>query len=456
MKANTVAKKNTKKANKEPGQEYAHHDRRHEDYKYLDEDKRVTTVPIEDKIIDNNFEAPKIKIKVVTKDKEQILTDHRNRVYKVQTKSQTRAVADNFDTCQLPNNPREDEVNRMEIGNTRFEKQLEEEHKKDMTNPQERFNPVKVKIDFKPNDKVKHVEENITGKITFVGEKVSVLWDDGSRERFALSDLNQLAYVDDAETEVSPLTNQMGGTEPILKSEPVKTEVNPKVEKLKSEQKVEPKSEMDKLFEQAFDEMEDGYDDIEDANPNKLKEQALQRQVATLEKKLDDTKIANIKEKAINDMISLMKDKGIIVNDEMEKVQRETIAKMDDAGFESYKSAILSMGGNTQKANPEMDEAEKMLQRIKSGGPVIGSFDKNAVDKTPSRSLAASRDTASRDLSTLASSNISEKPNLNLEGFKDLQGLTKPIQVIAEQKTGRQSLTDAIAELDWTTLSKQF
>jgi hypothetical protein len=27
---------------------------------------------------------------------------------------------------------------------------------------------------------------------------------------------------------------------------------------------------------------------------------------------------------------------------------------------------------------------------------------------------------------------------------------------IAEQKTGRQSLTDAIAELDWTTLSKQF
>lgn len=442
MEAKTIANKNIKKADRDSGQEYAHHNRENEDYKYLDEDKRVTTVKSEDKVIDNNFQIPQIKIKVVNKNKEQILTDHRNKVYKVQTKPQMRAVSDNPDSYKLENNPREDEVIRMEVSNVQFQNQIEHEHKKDMTNPEERYNPVKVKVDFKLNDKVRHIEEGITGTVKFVGEKVSVLWDDGSRERFALADLNQLAYVDDTETEVSPLTNQMGGTEPLLKSEPVETKVNPKVEKIK--QKVEPKSELDVLFEQAFDDMEDQYDDIEDANPNKLKEQSLQRQVASLEKKLDDTKIANIKEKAINDMISLMKDKGIITNSETEKIQRESIAKMDDTGFESYKSAILSMGNNTQKENPEMDEAEKMLQRIKSGGPVIGSFDKNAVDKTPSR-----------DLTSLASTK-EKQPNLNLEGFKDLQGLTKPIQVIAEQKSGRQSMAEAIAELDWTTLSKQF
>ena len=59
------------------------------------------------------------------------------------------------------------------------------------------------------------------------------------------------------------------------------------------------KSELDKLFEQAFDEMEDTYDDIEDANPNKLENQKLQRKIDTLEKKIEDDKIVAMGSKGV-------------------------------------------------------------------------------------------------------------------------------------------------------------
>ena len=47
-----------------------------------------------------------------------------------------------------------------------------------------------------------------------------------------------------------------------------------------------------------------------------------------------------------------------------------------------------------------------------------------------------------------------QNSNLNFDGFKDLKGLTKPIQVIAEQKTPSQSIAEAMSSLDWTILTK--
>ena len=53
-------------------------------------------------------------------------------------------------------------------------------------------------------------------------------------------------------------------------------------------------SDLDKLYNQAFNEMDDEYDDIIDANPNKLKEQMLKRQVDMMERKIENKQINNI------------------------------------------------------------------------------------------------------------------------------------------------------------------
>lgn len=300
---------------------------------------------------------------------------------------------------------------------------------------------------YKLNDKVKHVEEQIIGTINFIGStKLSVLWNDGSRERFAFDQLNQLAYVDDVEEMVSPLSSQMNETNKLVK----RIDDNKVVNKNNIQNNVQDnKSEMDLLFEQAFDEMEDSYDDIENANPNKLEEQKLQRKINSLEKQIANDKINNIKENAINEIVSLMKTKGMIIDNTGEKVQRDNLLLMNDVAFESFKTAILSLDNKSNKL-VEQTEAEVMLQRIKSGGPIIGSFDSDTT-------TSVNNNISNRDLKSVASSNINHsEQKLNLNGFKDLKGMTKPIQVIAEQKTPSQGIADAIASMDWTTITKVF
>ncbi len=320
---------------------------------------------------------------------------------------------------------------------------------------------------YKINDKVKHVEEDLTGVVKFIGSNnVSVLWNDGSRERIAFKDLNQLAYVDDVEEIVSPLSTQMNETEKLVSKDIILDEEvrNIKPDSSKIVKPEQEKSELDKLFESAFDEMEDSYDDIEDANPNKaeLENQKLQRKINNLEKKMTNDKINNIKDNAIKEIISLMKDKGMIVNSESEKIQKDNLLKMDDTAFNAFKQAILSTGKSNKKST-QMTEAEMALERIKSGGPVIGDFSSQISSSNIGSSSGANLGAAeSRNLQTMASSssvpNTTSENNheLNFDVFKNLEGITKPIQVIAEQKTPSQGITDAIASMDWTTITKVF
>ena len=346
-------------------------------------------------------EASKIKIKVVSNITEQNLLNNKNNIYKIQLNQETNNknnIVQNKINNELPNN---------------------------------------IKINFKVNDTVKHKEEGIVGKVKFVNnEKIAILWNDGSRERFSLSDLEQLAYVDDSENQVSPLTNQLGGTEKINLNEQVNQYNN--MDNLDFKSKSSP---IDDLLQKALNELDDEYNDIEDGNPNKLKEKALERKVNSFNKKLEDNKINDIKEKATNEIISIMKDKGLIANNDMETLQKESIMKMDDSSFESFKTAILSMkSNNANNVIENCTEAELMLQKIKTGGPIIGSPSKYSIDS----------ESSSRDLHSLAEL----KPKLNLDNFKNLQGITKPIQVISEQKTAQENMTDAIASIDWTVLSK--
>lgn len=297
-------------------------------------------------------------------------------------------------------------------------------------------------IAFKINDKVIHNEEKITGIINFIGnDKISIIWDDGTRERFSKNEFNQLSIIS--------VEDNNKNDNIIVKNDDI-TETR-KIQSNQHNESSSKLSELDKLYNKAFSEMDDEYDDIIDANPNKLKEQMLKRQVDMMEKKIEDKKINNIKAQSVNELISLMKDKNMIHDSESEKQQRELIIKMTDSEFEKFKQNIL----NDNKSNePQLTEAEKMLQKIKFGGPIIGDFDKST---TLSNNNFESTET--RNLESVASKKISveEQSNgLNLEGFKNLQGLTKPLQVVSEQTSPRQNIADAISNLDWTTMTKMF
>lgn len=359
-----------------------------------------------------------MKIKVINHSQQS--NDCRKNVYKVNTKESS-----------IINEQRPIEANPASVVTTNVD------------NSNTTKNNLAVK--FKQEDKVKHIEEGILGTVKFVGkDKVAVVWEDGSRERFAISELDQLAYVNDIETQVSPLTNQMGGTEPLVKkiNDDIPMDNIRKIDK----PKLEIRPEMDDLFSKALSEMEDGYDDIEDANPNKLTNQMLERKVNSLEKKLEDNKIENIKNKAIEEIISLMKTKGMIKDSSAEESQRQLIFAMDDTAFESYRQAILGTPSNRSKV--EKTDAEKALESIRNG-----TFKSSNPGTLVDMNDSDNGDSDARDLQSIRSASKNDN-GLNLENFKNIQGLKTPVYVEDRQVSPLTNMKDAILGLNWTVLSK--
>lgn len=337
---------------------------------------------------------------------------------------------------------------------------------------------------FKVGDMVQHVEEKIIGEIKFIGsEELSILWNDNSRERFNLNNLkNIVAYVPDLQQRIDPLidNSSITTTESLTKQDIINRKdvvSEPEIDDLYRSTK-ENSSELDDLYSKAFEDMEDTYDDIEDANPNKNQINARQNS------------IKNIKEKAINEIIDTMKLKNLILSDLDEENERKKIAEMNDEEFEQFKNKIIK---SNMRKEIVKTEAELMLEKIKSGGAIIGDFSssisststgsgsgtgaRNLSDvKTASKSdydkdyvgnlsedgfsLEFGSDFADSLNSTTkeaAKNELKEEPKkLNLENFQNLQGLTRPVQIPAEQRSYKQNITDAIASMDWTTLSKIF
>lgn len=309
-------------------------------------------------------------------------------------------------------------------------------------------------------DKIKHKIDNLIGEVISIEpQRIIVLWNDNCKEKININsfyDEVEIIEVEDIKSEENKV-NIDNKVEEDIKDNNIETR---KISK--AEIKPQEHSELDDLYSNVFSEMEDEYDDIIDANPNRLKEQMLNRKVQSMEKKTEQNKINNIKENAINDLISLMKDKKMIPNESYEKIQKEQLLKMSDSEFETFKKSIV---GESVKKENEMTEAEMMLQRIKFGGPVIGGFEKNSGNSSNSLPSGFAAQHESRQLSSVnnkstteqiehTASNNEYESKLNLEGFKNLQGLTKPLQVQNQQKSMKQNLTSAIADLDWTTISK--
>ncbi len=331
---------------------------------------------------------------------------------------------------------------------------------------------------FKVGDIVQHMEEKIIGEIKFIGsEELSILWNDNSRERFNLNNLkNIIAYVPDLQQRIDPLIDNSSIiiTEDLTKQDIINRKdviIEPEVNDLYRPTK-EKSSELDDLYSKAFEDMEDTYDDIEDANPNKN------------QLNFRKNSIQDIKEKATNEIIDTMRLKNLILSDLDEENERKKIAEMNDEEFEQFKNKIVK---SNVKKEIIKTEAELMLEKIKNGGAIIGDFSSMSSTSTGfggeagTRNLADAKASKSEynqnyigefgedgfsldfgsDFADSLNSNTKiaskeEPKKLNFENFQNLQGLTKPVQIPAEQKSYKQNISDAIASMDWTTLSKIF
>lgn len=309
---------------------------------------------------------------------------------------------------------------------------------------------------FAVGNKVQHVDEKIIGTIKFIGSnEMSILWEDNSRERFPLN-TSKLAYIPDIQKRIDPLVDEsiiveQGET---IQDRLMKNEV---IEKPTREQLYNTNNTLDDIYNKALDDMNDSYDDIEDANPDK--------QINY-----------NIKEKVTEEIIETMKLKNMITA-ENEQAKRQEIKNMSDEQFELLKNEVIN---TPKKAIVEKTEAELMLEKIKSGGAIIGDFKTATTMASKSfgsidgntRNLsdikAASKNNYNSDyVGELSEDGFSldfgsdfntpkqeEKPKLNFENFQNLQGFTKPVQIQNEQRTYKENINSKIAEMDWTILSK--
>lgn len=325
-----------------------------------------------------------------------------------------------------------------------------------------RLDRTSEKVFFKENDRVMNKENNVLGTIKSLKKNAKISWDDNTEEEIKLSQLSKkVAYVDYAEQQISPMNTQQS----------VMPESNStlQMEKIKNNESKTPKKVNnnplagDDVYKDILSEMNDTFDDIEDANPNKCTERK---------------KIKQIKVDSTDELIALMKTKQMIRNSSQEKKYREQIMKMNDEEYEDFKNDIIN------KKEPELTEAEIMLKKIKGGGAIIGDFSSeignsnNGFDDhsfgdpidfsqtSKTRKLSASnktdydpQDNMTMDnfLDNLQNSdfNMNTERKLNFDGFKNIEGLKNPIQIQNDQRSSRQTLADAIGEIDWTILSKK-
>ena len=251
--------------------------------------------------------------------------------------------------------------------------------------------------------------------------------------------------MDYVEQVVSPMNTQENFKQP--------SDINTlQIEKIKNNSN-KPKD----IYDDIFDEMNDTFDDIEDANPNK--------------QEIISNKIKDIKIKSTDELISMMKAKQMIKTISQENSYREKISNMNDDEYENLKNEVIN------HKMPELTEAELMLKKIKSGGPVIGDFsneisgDHNFSDpidfsnssNSETRKLTSNKkeyspednDVMENMINNLKESEFNnQERKLNFDGFKNIQGLKQPIQIQNNQNSSRQNLKEAIENLDWTLFSR--
>lgn len=291
----------------------------------------------------------------------------------------------------------------------------------------------KTNLCFKVGDNVKHKLENIFGSITFIcDDYTSIKWNDNSKEKFTKEEMNK--YIDLNNTECESF-------------EPIKEEPKIDIEKLQ-----------------------------------------LQRKVDQMEKKNKDKLVDKVKSKAASEIVELAISKGIIDDDDRE-MELQTLSMMNDEEYEEYCKNVIEFTNEHQVTSRVEDrddrtEAEKMLDRVKGTGGIIGDFSGSNVSSMNTSTFKSGSGT--RNLSDITDSKITfdnqfkipsfedqfsdilsqelnksnskrvvasqnDKPQSNL-GFENLQGLTKPIQIPSDSSGGKMDFSSFFQSLDWSII----
>lgn len=471
-------------------QEYAHQytpKAKEEEYQYANEDKRVGNTPtqnqqnpydldIESTIEPINHNTNRIKVKVNTKS---VTEDHRQRAYKIKTQPQIQSGTDlGSENMQNTNDARQDEVDMLRQVSKSFAEQIEKEINTDMTNPVERFSAEDTHVNgeddcditFNVGDLVVHVEEELAGEVKFVNDKrVAIIWNDRTRERFALSDAKEFlkvtkAYVGDIEQLVDPINSPS-----FPKNEVLDKKLNNSLSsfELEEEDNVEASIDIEKV--------------------------KLQRQVNELQTKVNEIDVEKIKTSATNELIDLMQKKGLLSNTEEEvQDQFNAIMAMDDTSYETFKKAIVTAkkstteeddiyallgededysdiedGSEYAKQREEAKKASSNEQRsvdgfvmgdtsmFENGG--LSNFRGNVGDFSGS-TTAGSDEQGSR---SIAASAKQRKPierqssKFDFSGFENIQGLKAPINIPSKEPSVRGKFDDLFSQMGWSGVPKK-
>jgi len=318
---------------------------------------------------------------------------------------------------------------------------------------------------FNVGQLVKHTEENINGKIKHIGTKITIVWEDNTRERISFNDAIAFLEIIDIDS-TNNIENNVDIDEENCKSNKIDKEID--IEKIK-----------------------------------------LERKVNQLENKLIEKKSTNVKEKMANELIDLMIDKNII-NDDDKEIEFTKIIVMSDDEFDEYRKNVIEFDNLhvVTSSNDDFDiiddpvltDAEKALQKIKSSGGkgIIGDFsnyeNNNNNEVVETREIKLAMDNNKRSLGEINDTKFTfsnreipptfeeqfvdilsnklinsankqeqqqkiaakQEKNNELPGFENLKGLTKPIQ-IREHATSFPTNTpikDLMENLNWTVISK--
>lgn len=475
-------------------QEYAHQytpKTREDQYQYANEADRVTyhahdiddektteelySIQPEQTVEPINVSNNRIKARI---DARTITEDHRQRSYKIKNQPPVYSKTDiDIDNMQNQNDPRADEVAKLRETSKAFAEQIETEHSKDITNPNERYadDSQQPEADcdcFNVGDKVAHIEEGINGTIKFTnGKRLAVVWEDQTRERFSLAEARNYlkvtqAYVDSVQEQVDPVNTPDSDFQK-----------NP---------------ELNSKIDNALSSMENEEDTIEASiDIEKIK---LKRRVNELEHQVNEIDIAKFKTKDANEVISLMQKKGLLSTVEAEvKEQFDTIMAMDEVAFRAFKNVIVS----TKKASTEEDEIYSILGEddnfddIEDGAEIAKQREAMKKSTAPSRTVdgiemgdtsffesgglanfkgtvgdfsgaAATMGSSShQETRSLAASQKQRKPierkasGLDMSGFQNIQGPKAPINIPSNDVSVKGKFADLFDSIGWSGMPKK-
>lgn len=441
--------KEIKKISRQNEQEYAHiyPTEQKQEYQYSDEDKRIKyhvdsdkdDIKSRDELYNIEPEQtvgvkPANKIKARLKQMD-ILEEHKERAYKVKNKPPIWDKTDpGEESYLLQEDPRDLEVKYIKETSQQFDEEINKERSKDISKPEERFTLSFENIEFKVGDRVQHNEEQIKGRVQFIGkEKIAVIWDDKTRERFSID-----------EAKKSLIILNTNNTQNVIENE-VLNNIENNIEEEETIEKIKKKAALELIDLMRTKKL---IPDTEESKEKQLK----------IIMAMDDDEFEEFKNKVIANKIdstdlALMNldyedDFSDILDGGEQAKLKEKILKAADKHAKVVDGILM---GDTSLFDSGILKASELT-------PTIGDFSSQKVSENISVNISSSntkRSLAEIQRNKTNNQQETRNPNLDFSGFKNLTGLTKPITIPSKEITAGNKFTEIFSDPNfWTILGK--